>query len=188
MTGIAKTISGFVLAAAMVTTVVAWDSKADGPRYTAEGQLIRPLDYREWVFLSAGLGMSYTQAAPRADPLFDNVFVDRTAYRAFLDTGRWPDKTVMLLELRNSRSQESINVGGRFQSGVAALEAHVKDEARFPGKWAFFRFEGSQPSGKLIPQTADCYSCHLEHGVVDTTFVQFYPVLLDVAKAKGTVH
>jgi hypothetical protein len=186
MTGIAKTIGGFALAAAVATSVVAWDSQADGPSYTADGQLMRPLDYREWVFLSAGLGMSYTQSAPRADPLFDNVFVPRTAYRAFLDTGRWPNKTVLILELRDSRSKESINVGGRFQSGFAAMEAHVKDEGRFPGKWAFFRFEGSQPSGKIIPPTADCYSCHAEHGAVDTTFVQFYPTLLDVARAKGT--
>ena len=186
MTGIARTIGGFALAAAVATMIVAWDSKADGPRYTADGQLMRPLDYREWVFVSSGLGMSYTQASPRADPLFDNVFVPRTAYRAFLDTGRWPNKTVLVLELRDSRSRESINAGGRFQSGFAAMEAHVKDQGRFPGNWAFFRFEGSQPSGKLIPQTADCYSCHLEHGAVDTTFVQFYPTLFDVAKAKGT--
>ena len=147
---------------------------------------MRPPDYREWVFLSAGLGMSYTEAPPRSEPVFDNVFVSRTAYRAFMDTGRWPDKTVMILELRDSRSRESINTGGRFQSGFRAMEAHVKDERRFPGKWAFFRFESSQPSGKLIPQTADCYSCHSEHGAVDTTFVQFYPTLLEVARAKGT--
>ena len=29
------------------------------PRYTADGQLILPSDYREWVFLSSGLGMTY---------------------------------------------------------------------------------------------------------------------------------
>lgn len=187
MTGIAKKIGGFALAAAMAATVVAFDGATDGPRYTADGQMVRPTDYREWVYLSSGLGMSYTQADPRADPVFDNVFVTRTAYRAFMDTGRWPDKTVMILEVRNSRSRESINAGGRFQSAFAAMEAHVKDESRFPGKWAFFRFRGSEPSGKLIPQTADCYSCHAEHGALDTTFVQFYPTLLEVAKAKGTV-
>ena len=88
MTSIAKTIGGFALAAAMAGTVVAWDSKSDDPRYTADGQLMRPMDYREWVYLSSGLGMSYTQSSPRADPVFDNVFVPRTAYRAFLDSGR----------------------------------------------------------------------------------------------------
>jgi hypothetical protein len=41
--------------------------------------------------------------------------------------------------------------------------------------------------GKLIPETADCYSCHQAHGAVDTTFVQFYPTMLKVAKEKGTL-
>ena len=32
-----------------------------------------------------------------------------------------------------------------------------------------------------------CYSCHAEHAAVDTTFVQFYPTLLPIAKGKGTL-
>ena len=37
------------------------------------------------------------------------------------------------------------------------------------------------------PDHADCYSCHTEHGAVDTTFVQFYPTLLPIAEHKGTL-
>ena len=40
--------------------------------------------------------------------------------------------------------------------------------------------------GKAIPTTANCYSCHQEHGAVDTTFVQFYPTLAGIAREKGT--
>jgi hypothetical protein len=32
-----------------------------------------------------------------------------------------------------------------------------------------------------------CYSCHEQHAAVDTTFVQFYPTLLEIAKKKGTL-
>jgi len=70
--------------------------------------------------------------------------------------------------------------------GVMALEVHVKEESRFPGKWAFFGFDGSK-TAKMIPTSADCYSCHAEHAAVDTTFVQFYPTLLPIAKGKGTL-
>ena len=42
-------------------------------------------------------------------------------------------------------------------------------------------------AGALMPATANCYSCHQEHGVVDTTFVQFYPTLMPIAKDKGTL-
>ncbi|HEX4582195.1 MAG TPA: cytochrome P460, partial [Acidobacteriaceae bacterium] len=37
------------------------------------------------------------------------------------------------------------------------------------------------------PQTENCYSCHSDHGAVDTTFVQFYPTLMPIAKEKGTL-
>jgi hypothetical protein len=63
----------------------------------------------------------------------------------------------------------------------------VKDEARFPGKWAFFPFDGDSKTAKMIPQSEDCYSCHAAHGAVDTTFVQFYPTLLPVAKNMRTL-
>ena len=66
------------------------------------------------------------------------------------------------------------------------LELHVKDGARFPGKWAFFGFNGEN-TAKAIPTSADCYSCHAQHAAVDTTFVQFYPTLLPIAKEKRSL-
>ncbi|MGI8742281.1 MAG: cytochrome P460 family protein [Bryobacteraceae bacterium] len=162
----------------------------DGPRYTAGGEMLRPQNYREWIYLSSGLGMTYGPIQSEArdrEPMFDNVFVNRPAYKSFMETGNWPDKTVMILEVRSSQSKGSINNGGHYQSDVMAFEAHVKDEARFEGKWAFFPFPKNAASSKAIPTTANCYSCHAEHGAVDTTFVQFYPTLLSVAKAKGTL-
>ena len=67
------------------------------------------------------------------------------------------------------------------------LEIHVKDTARFPGNWAFFVSADGRAPGKLMPQTANCYSCHQDHGAVDTTFVQFYPTLFAIAQEKGTI-
>ena len=156
------------------------------PRYATDGQLTLPSDYREWVFLSSGLGMTY-QESPSRPPAFTNVFVNPSAYRSFLATGTWPDKTTLVLEVRESASQGSINRGGSYQSDVIAIEAEVKDRAKFPGNgWAFFAF-GKSSLGKLLPPSADCYACHLSHGAVDNTFVQFYPVLMEIARQKGTL-
>jgi hypothetical protein len=81
----------------------------------------------------------------------------------------------------------SINKKGHFQTNdVMMRSAHVKDESRFPGKWAFFGYDEGKPS-KQIPKEAVCYSCHEQHAAVDTTFVQFYPTLLEIAKKKGTL-
>src|SRR5262249_16354345 len=109
---------------------------ADGPNFTGDNELTRPENYREWIFLSSCLGMSDAPAAQGRPPMFDNVFVNPAAYRAFLASGRWPDKTMFILEIRSAASKGSINKGGNFQTDVVAVEAAVKDEARFPGKWA----------------------------------------------------
>jgi hypothetical protein len=165
-------------------------SSANAPAYNKSGDMLPPANYREWIFLSSGIDMSYSpQASAMADhSMFDNVFVNPEAYRGFLESGTWPDKTVMVLEAREAHSKGSINERGHYQSGeVMGFEVHVKDEARFPGKWAFFSFDAPSGNGTLIPQGAPCYSCHAAHASVDTTFVQFYPTLLPVATKKGTL-
>jgi hypothetical protein len=160
----------------------------EGPQYTADGQMRFPADYREWIFLSSGMDMSYQPNAGAAThSVFDNVFVNPAAYRAFLQTGTWPEGTMMMLEVRGGEGNHSINTRGRTQSAeVMGMEMHVKDSAHVKGGWGFYRFDG-KTSGKLIERPATCYTCHEAHGAVDTTFVQFYPTLLPLAKEKGTL-
>ena len=168
--------------------------KPEGPIYTPDGRLLRPTDYREWVYVTSGLGMTYgpAEAARGQEPRFDNVFVTRAAYGGFLKTGTWPDRTMFMLEVRAAEANVSINKGGRTQGGVLALEAAVKDRKRFPdGGWGYYSFDG--PDGPLksamaLPAAASCYSCHREKAAVENTFVQFYPTLFEVAKRHGTVR
>jgi Cytochrome P460 len=160
------------------------DSNSDAK---ADSQMKLPANYRQWVYLSTGFNMNYNPGLMNmGHDMFDNVFVNPEAYKKFLDTGTWPDKTAFVLEARMAQSKGSINKKGSYQGEVMAREVHIKDEARFPGKWAFFGF-GDGDTGTLIPTSADCYSCHSAHGAVDTTFVQFYPTLLGLAKQKGTL-
>jgi len=157
------------------------------PVYTADGRLVFPTNYREWIYLTTGMDMDYNpDPAMAGHSMFDNVFVNPEAYKAFVATGTWPDKTMLVLEGRMAANRGSINKAGHYQtSDVMMRSVHVKDE-RFPGKWAFFGYDEGKPS-KLIPKEAECYSCHEQHGAVDTTFVQFYPTLLEIAKKKGTL-
>lgn len=170
---------------------LAADEESDGARYTADGQLTKPENYRQWVLIGTGLGMAYgpLRQTRNGKPPFTNVFVNPSSYRAFLQTGAWPDKTVFILEGRASVPVNNSESGanGYFQGEVVGLEAEVKDESRFPGKWGFFAMSVSRPSGVQIPETASCYSCHAKNAAVENTFVQFYPVLRDVAKEKGTL-
>jgi hypothetical protein len=151
-------------------------------------RLSLPENYREWVYLSTGFDMSYSPMSMPGHHMFDNVFVEPRAYKAFLATGTWPDKTMLVLEVRGAKDKGSINKSGNYQDGeVMGREVHVKDTAQFPDNgWAFFGF-GAGTSAKMIPRSADCYACHADHAAVDNTFVQFYPTLLPIATAKGTL-
>jgi hypothetical protein len=154
------------------------------PSYNSARELLLPANYREWIFLSAGLGMTYTPVtgATAENPPFQNVFVSRPAYQAYLNSGRWPAKTMFVLEIRASASNGSINKAGHYQTNIAAIEAEVKEGDR----WVFYGFGRDATAGKPLARTERCYSCHAENGASDNTFVQFYPTLLPIAKAKGT--
>ncbi|HKE94368.1 MAG TPA: cytochrome P460 family protein [Povalibacter sp.] len=163
----------------------------DGPQFTPEGQLVRPADYREWVTIGTGLSMAYgpvRDALPAGERPFTNVFVNPSSYRAFLRTGRWPDKTIFVLEIRGSVAVNKAANGanGLFQGELHGIEAEVKDETRFPGQWGFFGLDPSRPTGQQIPVGASCYQCHAKNAAVENTFVQFYPVLRDIARENQT--
>jgi hypothetical protein len=156
-------------------------------QFTEDGRLQFPETYREWVYLSTGFDMSYSPLTQMGHHMFDNVFVEPSAYRSFLTTGTWPDHTMFVLEVRGAEDKGSINKSGNFQSTqVMGTEVHVKDTVRFKGGWAFFGFGADKKASTMIPESANCYSCHAEHAAVDTTFVQFYPTLSPIAKEKGT--
>jgi len=168
-----------------------------------------PPDYRTWVYASASLALSYPDEeakltalarahlppAKTADqkPAFQNVFVTPEAYRAFVQTGHWPDKTMFVLEVRTSVARQSkfLSPGGLYQGDIVAMRMEMRDDARYPSKWAWFNFEQNNGAWRpTLPQpepAKNCLQCHADHGAVDDSFTQFYPTLFAIAKAKGTV-
>ena len=82
------------------------------PQFTKDDKLLKPENYREWIYLSTGLGMVYgpaRESTASANPPFENVFVNPKAYKTFLETGKWPTGTTFVLEIRASETQGSIN-------------------------------------------------------------------------------
>src|SRR5260370_33678314 len=78
--------------------------------YTSDGRLRFPEHYRNWIYLSSGFDMSYNPGAQAASHhTFDNVFVNPEAYKAFVETGTWPDNTLLVLESRRAEGKCSIN-------------------------------------------------------------------------------
>jgi hypothetical protein len=169
------------------STAAAPRSAADAPQFTADARLVRPADYRRWTYVSSGFGMSYTQK-PDEMQMFTNVFVKPAAYDYYLANGKWPDKTMFVLEIYGSTSQGSINKHGSYQKDFVGLDVELKDEARYADKWAYFNFEGGDKAAPPIsPAQNACWKCHEQNAAVEHSFVQFYPELLKIAKAKNTI-
>ncbi len=157
-------------------------------QYTKNGELVLPKDYRQWDFLSSSVGLNYPEEGPAGHPMFANIFVQHSVRERFENTGTWPDKTVLLMELRDvgrpAADDSFLNKDGQFQTDLMGYVAHVKDSAR--GGWAFYSIPKDASSGKAFDKTAKCFACHADHGAVDTTFVQYYPTLIAAAKKHGT--
>src|SRR5262245_59191836 len=128
----------------LVVSILIWKGFAAGPapspnapRYTADKKLLRPTNYREWIYLSSGLGMNYGPTAGMQ--VFTNVFVPPEAYREFMATGKWPDKTIFALEIFSPATHGSINKSGHYQDTLMSLEAEVKDSTT-PEVWRYYNF------------------------------------------------
>jgi hypothetical protein len=160
------------------------DSPSDQPKYTGDNRLLRPENYRDWVYLSSGLGMNYSPT-PGSHEMFTNVFVPRWAYQEFMKSARWPEKTMFVVEERESQSKGSINQTGHFQTDLMGIGVEVKDASHFPDKWAYFNFDEDTKPATANPKSG-CWQCHEDHAAVEHSFVQFYPTLKPVAKQFGT--
>jgi len=152
----------------------------DHPLYTADGKLALPENYREWVFLSSGFGMNYSNSGG-SHPMFTNVYVSPAAYQGFRSNGKWPNGSQFVVEIY-SPAQGSINKSGYFQDQMQGLDIEVKDSSQ-KNEWSYYNFNPGDKTAEALGGGA-CNSCHSEHAAVEHTFVQFYPTLLSFAQEK----
>jgi len=156
---------------------------ANLPAYTSDGKLMLPANYREWVFLSSGFGMNYSNGGG-SHPMFTNVYVTPESYQGFKSAGKWPDKSLFVVEIYSPTSQGSINKGGYYQDKFSGLDVEVKDSSQ-KSEWTYYNF--SPGDREATGMTGSCNSCHSQHGAVEHTFVQFYPTLLEFARQKNLI-
>lgn len=179
-----------------VTTPQAIDSQAADNRgsenkvaasYNSQGELIRPVDHREWVFVGAPVTPNDMNDGKAAFPEFHNVYIDPDSYASYKQTGEFADGTVILKELVSVGSKQMDSGNGYYQGEFISLEAMVKDRQRFqdePGGWVFFRFGEApnyNPTGARM-KAESCSNCHAGANE-DYVFTDTYPVLR-AAKAK----
>jgi hypothetical protein len=170
------------LAAALLTGAA--PVAGPGPRWTADGALVRPDSVDRWVTVGTSLGLGYndpTSAGPaRFQTLFHRVYLEPRAYEVTRRSGRFPPGTMLALVLAPATARVAPARQGVFADRALRLEVAVKDPGRFPGGWAYFDFGAGQAgsTAQALPP-ARCARCHADHGGRDNVFVQFYPLLRD---------
>ena len=168
---------------------VALSAERSSVVFEGKDTLVRPENYREWIFAGSTLGLDYNKeidAKERsADLDFKNVYITPEAYRSYSQTGEFPQRTVLVLEIATAETKKKSGLQGTFQKKIVGLSAAVKDRSRFETEWAYFDFtEGPgtfKETAQPLPKKS-CYSCHREKGEHDNVFTQFYPALRETSK------
>jgi hypothetical protein len=186
-----KNILKLLLTAVALALTLDSISAADKPDAVFEGKdtLIRPTDYRQWVFVGSSMGLRYNKEPEKSgasDPQhFNNVYISPAAFGEFVRSGKFPDGTVFILEIASAETKTEPGLQGSYQKEFTALEASVKDSKRFADGWAYFSFDGGkgtlQDKATPFPRES-CFKCHDDKAATDHVFTQFYPVLRAVAR------
>jgi Cytochrome P460 len=159
--------------------------------YAANGELTFPADADTWVVLGTSLGSDYAEGAfdPQNPGTIGVVQIEPSAYGRVLETGAYPDGTMLLLTFYRAEAQSEPQLQGFVQGPMRGREIHVIDKQRFPAEGrAFFVYTRTDTkSAAPSPAGSECVRCHSEHGRFDATFVQFYPPFRHLA-SRETVN
>jgi hypothetical protein len=158
----------------------------------SEGELIRPTDYRTWVYVGTPLTPNDMNNGKAAFQEFHNVYIDPVSYEHYQQKGTWREGTILIKELVSVGSKAAVSGSGYFMGDFIGLEATIKSAKEFPnepGNWAYFSFTNHETgllseTNKAFPSTS-CNSCHNASAQDDFVFTQYYPILT-AAKAYGS--
>ena len=89
------------------------------PNYNAEGKLILPVGFEEWVFVGADPGVASTgsvrehrgrSCALYAAKIFHNIYINREAYDFFRANKEFPEPTLLVMEEFEANDKDPGNV------------------------------------------------------------------------------
>jgi hypothetical protein len=160
--------------------------REDAAKFDKDGKLLLPSDYRTWVFVGASVTPNEMNGGKAPFPEFHTIYMEPASYKAFKNTGKFPEGTVMVKETLMIGGKEAPSGKGYFMGDFLLLAAGVKDTKRFGGErsgWGFFVFgnPANPQSESEVSPVAECNNCH-NAAAQEKVFVQYYPVLRDLKK------
>jgi len=155
-------------------------------RFMENGDLIRPTDYRSWMFVgSAATPKSLDSSAVFPD--FQNIYIDPESYQFWKENGYYREGTIFAKELMREGDSLSHIGRGFYQGDFYSLAFTIKDTVRFPyakGGWEYFDFTNFETllldeTSAVLGVKGECFSCHNVNKDGQGPYTEFYPILLD---------
>jgi hypothetical protein len=157
-------------------------------------ELLFPDGFRNWMFVDSNLGLLYKGEQPSA-PTFHNIYLDPEAYSYFRDAGQFPDPTMLVMDIYESKDREEQGIVTKeLQRKMAGqfccrqgFDTSARPERREDDLGLLHVFPDRSDPAKPSPSAAaqadkNCENCHRDHAKVDHVWVQFYPVLRALTK------
>ncbi|XOV81000.1 MAG: cytochrome P460 family protein [Aestuariibacter sp.] len=160
------------------------EAKSDKAFEIIDGELTRPTNYREWIYVGTPVTPNDMNGGKAAFPEHHNVYIDPVSWEHWKNKGEFRDGTILIKELVSVGAKAAVSGQGYFQGEFLGLEATIKSATHFPnepGNWAYFSFSG--PKHKTLSKTAkpfpakSCNGCHQVSAADDFVFTQYYPIL-----------
>lgn len=184
---VTKLSAGLVLATAVIAggTHGQMESTVFGENVVSpDGSIRVPGNFRtDYVALGTWSVAGDTDTA--GDVGLHVVYAPRNAVAGYLETGLFPDGTVIVKELFNGRTERLTTGEATSASELAGYFVMVKDEkGRFPGHplwgdgwgWSFFKPDDTETT-TTKSYRQECLGCHLPARQTDLVYIHGYPVL-----------
>jgi len=107
------------------------------------GELKRPTDYREWIYVGTPVTPNDMNDGKAAFPELHNVYIDPKSWKHWKKKGEFRDGTIIIKELVSVGSKSAVSGNGYFMGDFIGLEATIKSKKDFPnepGNWAYYSF------------------------------------------------
>ena len=130
-----------------------------------KSELLLPANYRNWVALDPSVPGMPAQQHKR---VLSKVYVEPAAYEHFLKSGKWPNHTVIVLELRDKATAPKT-----ICDGMVGLEVAAKDDARLPDPWNYYGIIYDHDKQKAESRPA-CATCSAP---ADARLAMYFPAL-----------
>ncbi len=151
------------------------------PWVDAQGAITLPKDFRRWVHL--GTFVVTDEKAPGYG--VHDVYTQPRSVEAYKKTGKFPDGTVLVKEIRKVKSGAMTTGFANWAGEVLVWFVMVKDSrGRFPKNpiwgdgWGWALYKAEDPKKNLATDyKRDCLGCHIPAKDTDWVYVQGYPTL-----------